>query len=838
MLLRNNSAKKLRPTTAIPKDPKNPNKNNNINNIIKETILKKFDAEIKNDYKYEDSFFNEIEDNNNYENNNNNNNNNDYSNIEIYENESDENSSSNNNNKSISQKKPSYPFVEKLIRNYNKLNVKSYSIKTNQADTDLLEIFDKSQNTKAATLSKVGDFNYYREFERIGSFMDYGENITWKDLKNIQKNIKETKTNFSAYQSRHNIQPPNRDIFLENKCNFFNDPNSMFHGFMPLEYEGEFMISEYNKKNNIYDPIDFLGKYISDDILDENKYSDEFKKNILTSLINYNKYLYSDKITSNDIFQFNKKALKKKIVKKINFNFRKLYKKLINQNLSELEELYIYTIKQIIMNYILRCPDERQRLNITHLLRKTLPSSYTIAKHGSFNRNKYIEWINNYNTAFNFLEKNLSLCNISISALIDWTTHFNHFELIYLNKLNTLWEKDYHCINIDNFCSIQLNYMNKSFRFLRDIFYRGCLLIIRKNKYLKRRDIYYKGRWTFKGFIPYSSDFIDYENIDFGMNYEDQLMDFWSYIDLEDLIDIRLTPSNIGYMTYMLHKKIDLSKNDYDNLSNENKLKLNNSATTYISIFFRKIVEKSLYNFLNFFESYETNKYLYEHKSKTNQINFIDQLEYKEKEIHLPDMLSFHIIHLVEPIISIKTKYDESYNLVKLEYTYEEIYEKLANIIDNMCNLFNTIVTTHFLDFSNILPTEREKIVKEHSSKINNYFNTDPSQNKSFDEDYYKNLCPNLITKEVDNNLYIKSYFKIINKDEYLINDIKSKIYRKIKIIYTEIEESLNIFEPLKDVIKNIFSENLKNFCERKNEQQIDYMSFMKHLDKINFYIP
>lgn len=38
------------------------------------------------------------------------------------------------------------------------------------------------------------------------------------------------------------------------------------------------------------------------------------------------------------------------------------------------------------------------------------------------------------------------------------------------------------------------------------------------------------------------------------MNYEDQLRDFWSNVNMDNLIDVRITTSNIGYVTYILKK--------------------------------------------------------------------------------------------------------------------------------------------------------------------------------------------------------------------------------------------------------------------------------------------
>ena len=117
-----------------------------------------------------------------------------------------------------------------------------------------------------------------------------------------------------------------------------------------------------------------------------------------------------------------------------------------------------------------------------------------------------------------------------------------------------------------------------------------------------------------------------------------------------------------------------------------------------------------------------------------------------------------------------------------------------------------------FLEFKKILPSQREKIVKEHSSKLNDYFNADPNQNKSFLEEYYKNLCPNLIIEEVETEHYMKTYLSIIYHNENFLSDIKSKIYRKIKIQYSEIDECLKVFNQAGVTTINID----KTFTEEK----------------------
>ena len=432
-----------------------------------------------------------------------------------------------------------------------------------------------------------------------------------------------------------------------------------------------------------------------------------------------------------DLQKFNKKTFTKKIIFKIddalNMNILTV-RQIMYDNVNEIEQLYYLTLKKGIMNYILRSPFERKRLNIVYYPNKVLPSSYTIAQSGSFNTYRHKDWVNNFNASHAYLENNLSLCNIALSGLISWTNSFNHISLIYLDLINKLREQNFNTIHIDEFCRIQETYLNKIFHFIRDIYYRGAILIVKKNKALKRKDVPSEGKWTFKGFIPETEEYEkEFSDKNYGMNYEDQLRDFWSNINLDNLIDIRITTSNIGYVTYILKKRIDLAVSDWDEMSNENKIKLNNCVTTYCTIFFRKLTEKALNDFSNFFEQYTSNEELFKNLSEENKINFCKDITYDDVEdIRLPDLKFFYTTAYVDPLISIKTKYDVLYNLIKLEYNFDHVYEKIMKIVDTICNLFNPLCTSHFLDFRKILPSQRENIVKEHSAKINEFFNADP----------------------------------------------------------------------------------------------------------------
>ena len=729
-----------------------------------------------------------------------------------------------------------YPKVESLMNRFGKMNLQNYSIKTSQADKDLLDIFDRAQKTHASTLGKVGNYEYYSTYQRIGSFMDFSQHLKIEALQKIGRDIYQNRKNLLEFQSKHNIQKPVFGELLINTCPHFRDSNSLFHGFMPFEEEGQKIMKQYNKSVDIYDPLDFLPKYVWEELFREEKYSPDFIKSVVTSINNYKKYLDSEKFLMSDLKRFSKSLFKKKIIKKIDITIYldNNYKRLINENVNESERLYYDTLKRGIMNYILRSPFERKRLNILFYPNKTLPASYTIAQYGSFNRTKYSSWVNNYNSSCTFLENNLSLCNIAVSGLINWTNSFNHINLIYLDSIHKLTEENFNTIHIDEFCRIQESYLTKVFHFMRDIYYRGAILIIKKNKALKRKDVPSEGKWTFKGFIPDIEEYErEFKDKNYGMNYEDQLRDFWSNINLDNLIDVRITTSNIGYVTYILKKRIDLAVSDYEEMSNEMKIKLNNCVTTYCNIFFRKLTEKALSDFNNFFEKYPSNSELYDKLSKENKINFAKDIVYdSEDDIKFQDLSFFYTSAYVEPLISIKTKYDVLYNLIKLEYNFEQIYEKILKVVDNICTLFNPLCTTHFLEFKKILPSQRENIVKEHSTKLNEFFNSDPNKNKSFLEEYYKTFCPNLILEEIESENYIKSYLNVMGSNELFVNDVKSKIYRKIKLQYSEIEECLKIFEPLRELITNNIDDTIKDFVQ-KVPPTPDYGSYMKYLKKI-----
>ena len=200
-----------------------------------------------------------------------------------------------------------------------------------------------------------------------------------------------------------------------------------------------------------------------------------------------------------------------------------------------------------------------------------------------------------------------------------------------------------------------------------------------------------------------------------------------------------------------------------------------------------------------------------------------------DDDIKLPELLSFFISPYVDPLISIKTSMDD-HGEIKIEFDLDQINDKITEVIDTLCTIFSSLPTSHFLEFKKILPSQREKIVKEHSAKLNEFFNSDKNKNKSFLEEYYKTFCPNLILEEKGE---VESNLSVISTTEPFVIDIKGKIYRKLKEQYLELEECIKLFEPLNDLKSGALANEVKSLGNNWNLGTPDYSKYMKTLKKI-----
>lgn len=798
-----------------------------------------------------------------------------------------------------------YPKVEALFKNFEKIDVKAYSIKLQVADSDLLDLFDRSQRTKAATLAKVGDYEYYTPCQRIGSFMDFSQTLRWKDLKNIEKHYIYTKNQLGFLQSKHNIITLVEKNFLKNSSQHFRDSNSLFHGFLKDEYLLDRYYKDLNESNETktYDPYEFLPKTFFTYLNDSSIWNENFCKLVQTSMNNYNKYFISDKIVLNDLEPFNE-DVQRKILSKVEFKLYEKRKTFIKSNLDEIKQNYYFTLKTVIMKYILRSPFERKRLNIQYFPRQTPPSSITIANHGSFNRNLYKNWVKNYGSATENMEKNLFAYDIISTSILEWTECFNHVNLVYLKNIrnlsylgngesnsdaknisnsnyynNNFLLKDFgNVINNNNYCinynsntgksqmtmhlahfkEIQLTYAMKNFYFLRDIYYRGVILILKKNKFFKMK-IEGEGKWTFKGYLKKPSQIninkkksvnfnfnsndntslnnnnnlkilgnenkannninspsnnynntenqnifnsalspvlsptskliksiitspnkfqntlnnntnnlinnssnnknqnqnsknlpLNFENELYGMEIFDKIEDFWSNLFIDNFPDIRLTHSYYLFLANSNKKNIDLTKFIYDEYDDFSKLKLNNSTTTFVTLFFRQLIEKSVEELVNFILSYKLVDELVSNMNQqflNNNPNYNFELFTKP---NLKDNNHLHVIkHLKEnnSIHGGSSNNSSNINIININNAHQLNLNNLnlnLNTINEVEKLEKSFKETEeYLSGSNI----------EHSNNFN--LQSNKSQNSKIQNSNLRNFNQNNYLISPNNNNYL-----------------------------------------------------------------------------------
>lgn len=829
------------------------------------------------------------------------------------------------------------PKTEKLVSKYERIDVVKYSIKLQTADTDFLEIFDRSQRTKASTITKVGDYDYYTPCQRIGNFMEYCQHLKLEDIKNIEKHVNYHLNQESYNKNSNFVIDFKDDPDTEKKEGYMKYTNSLFHGFMKYEADIESYYIELGDKNKTFNPIKFI-KISFQNIYDIDSYPSDFKKLIVTSLWNYNKYLDSDKIRIEDIEPYNS-DVRRKILVLLEPRFFSCFEKQFKLFFYELENQYYLTLKNIIMQYIIRSPFERQRLNIQYFPKKELPTSYIIASHGGFNRLLYHKWVTNYHNSKIHTSQNLLLLGIFGSSLYDWTYNFEHVDL-FLFDCKDILEENLNTVNVESYIMNQNLYLNKAFRFLKDIYYRGANLILKKNKRMIKKTLQQSGKWTFKGFVPDSNkkyksrlisnnsnspyllntetdvkiteeikftnnslyqdvqkehefsttclenkikrynctslineDYLvkclseeqqlithnkihnlcdinsDIHNQNFQMGLLDELINFDSNITINDFYDIRLNTAYYAFETVILNKKFDLDACLIDNYSKQQISSLNNNAVSFIQIFFRKILEKSLSNLLQLIVSYKTFDEIFKTEEKvtitskdvdknieTHKMNIYNSnyeinnfINYSEKDYRFPKLKAFCLNDRLNPLMHIPLIWDKNNNQVKFIMQFEQIVSKFVELIDKALLIFNTIVTPHHLEFQYISQSEYERIQKEHWAKLNEIF-SDPNL-KSHSDDYFNNYCPNLILKEENVPSYLKSYLKIADKSEEIFVSIKNRIGKTIKLHFIEMEEVLTIFDPIKELYNGSYRESV-NFYVLNQKVKKDYNKVKFLLEK------
>lgn len=149
-------------------------------------------------------------------------------------------------------------------------------------------------------------------------------------------------------------------------------------------------------------------------------------------------------------------------------------------------------MREAILLYILRSPEERKRLHILMLPKERVPSSLRHAMQGGYSIKKHRSFHLRKQEAGHLIKTNLFLNNIAIRSLVDWWQEFSHFELINLKNIGQFVEEknpglpghSVYAIGIEQFLKLQSVYQTKVKSLLKNIWHKGCISIIKQFKFL------------------------------------------------------------------------------------------------------------------------------------------------------------------------------------------------------------------------------------------------------------------------------------------------------------------------------------------------------------------
>lgn len=139
---------------------------------------------------------------------------------------------------------------------------------------------------------------------------------------------------------------------------------------------------------NVYDPA-LLGisKYF---YIDPETWPDSIRKKVNSSMARYRHYIDSDLIKQIEIPKFKKEWIKNAL----SLVPEKLCKNedSVKAIFQEIFETFKKSSKECMLDYILRCPEERKRLHIEILPRKFLNSAERICREGGYSVDLYTDW--------------------------------------------------------------------------------------------------------------------------------------------------------------------------------------------------------------------------------------------------------------------------------------------------------------------------------------------------------------------------------------------------------------------------------------------------------------
>ena len=155
-------------------------------------------------------------------------------------------------------------------------------------------------------------------------------------------------------------------------------------------------------------------------------------------------------------------------------------------------------MKKAILDYILRSPAERKRLHILMIPREVPTSSCKIALKGGYSTRIFKEWHVAKKNATDDIKIRMICNNIVMASLTNWWYDFRDLRLIKFDGIKAFAESIGFELTYGKFLDIAYLFKDKTLALLKDVWFRGAIMIIKRFKYLKSRGLL-PGKWTYAG---------------------------------------------------------------------------------------------------------------------------------------------------------------------------------------------------------------------------------------------------------------------------------------------------------------------------------------------------
>lgn len=278
------------------------------------------------------------------------------------------------------------------------------------------ELFDRTERTFAATFAKFGDLSYFTPIQRIGVYMDYSARLKKRHLTDLIAYLKTAKNPTKPRDEEHASTEEGFKEYLD---------HCLYLGAMPLEdaHKSDLCADAISDADVAVEEVDAVYDFPPPPLEDRGQFnydlvwSPQLVRQVELSTHRFLKYVDSvDTIKNEEIAKF-KKAWMQRALERVPQLLLRRHPDTVRALFQEVFASYTRAMKEAVLLYILRSPEERKRLHILMLPQARVPSSARHARLGGYSIRKYQNHHQRRLEAETLIKEKLLTNNIVTSAL-------------------------------------------------------------------------------------------------------------------------------------------------------------------------------------------------------------------------------------------------------------------------------------------------------------------------------------------------------------------------------------------------------------------------------------